>query len=55
MKYKLERKDFQIWGDDIFLLPTFRVVVNDMAYIRDNFSISFHWFVFHGRLLFMRE
>lgn len=55
MKYKLYRKDFQIWKDNIYLLPTFRLVINDAVYMRRNFSISFHWLVFNGRLLFMTE
>lgn len=55
MRYRLYRKDFQIWKNDIFLLPTFRLIVNDMGYVRENLSISFHWLIFHGRLLFMTD
>lgn len=55
MKYKLNRKNFEIRENDIYLLPTFRLIVNDMGYVRRNFSISFHWLVFHGRLLFMMD
>lgn len=55
MKYKLYKKNFEAYGNDIYLLPTFRLVINDMGYIRRNISISFHWLVFHGRLLFMMD
>jgi hypothetical protein len=55
MKYKLERKDFEIWKQDIFLLPTFRIAINDVVYIQENFSIEFHFLVWHGRLLFIKD
>lgn len=53
MKYKLFRKDFEIWKQDIFLLPTFRIAINDLIYTQENLSIEFHFLVFHGRLLFL--
>ena len=52
---KLVRKDFGIWKHDIFILPTFRVYINNMLYSIKNFSIEFHWIVFHARLLFVPE
>lgn len=55
MKYKLYKKNFEIWKNDIHILPTIRLVINDRVYMRRNFSISFHWLVFNGRLLFMTE
>lgn len=55
MKYKLFRKDFEIYKNDIHLLPTIRVVVNDYMYIKKNFSIEFHFLTLHSRLLFMKE
>lgn len=55
MKYRLERKDFQIWKSNIYLLPTINISIDDMMYINRNFSIEFHWLVFHGRLLFMKQ
>lgn len=55
MKYKLERKDFQIWKDNIYLLPTINISIDDVMYINKNFSIEFHWLAFHGRLLFMKQ
>ena len=50
---KLERKDFGIWKNDIFILPTLRVYFNNLLYGYKNFSIEFHWLVFHARLLFV--
>lgn len=55
MKYKLERNDFVIYKEDIYWLPTIRTVVDNMIYVEKNFSIEFHWLVFHGRLLFIKE
>lgn len=55
MKYRLERKDFQIWKDNIYLLPTININIDDMMYINRNFSIEFHFLMFHGRLLFMKQ
>ena len=55
MKYKLFRKDFEIYKNDIHWLPTIRTVVNDMMYIKKNFSIEFHFLMLHTRLLFIKE
>lgn len=55
MKYKLFRKDFEVYKNIIHLLPTIKLVVNDLVYIKKNFSIEFHFLVFHARLLFMKE
>lgn len=55
MKYKLYKKDFEIYKNDIHWLPTIRTVIDNMIYIEKNFSIEFHWLVFHSRLLFIKE
>ena len=55
MKYKLDRKDFQIYKNDIYILPTFRLYLDNHMYVDKNFSIEFHFIVFHSRLLFMKE
>lgn len=55
MKYKLYRKNFEIYKDNIYLLPTIRLYLNDMFYMNENFSVEFHFLVFHGRLLFIKE
>ena len=54
MKYKLYRNDFEFYRNDIYILPSFRVYVNNMIYARKNFSIEFHFLIFHARLLFMK-
>lgn len=54
-KYTLCRKDFEIYKNDINLLPTIRTVINDRMYTEKNFSIEFHFLVFHARLLFVKE
>lgn len=52
---KLVRKDFCIWKNDICILPTLRVYFNNLLYGYKNYSIEFHWLVFHARLLFAPE
>ena len=47
MKYELDKVDFEIFNNDIFLLPTVRVYINDMMYIQPHFSIEFHFLIFH--------
>ncbi len=54
MKYKLGRADFAIYKNDLYILPTIRIFINDMIYVDKNFSIEFHFLVFHGRLLFIK-
>ena len=55
MKYKLYRKDFQIYKNDIYILPSIRLFIDNHMYIDKNFSVEFHFIVFHIRLLFMNE
>lgn len=52
---ELYRKDFEIWKNEIYLLPTIKVLKDNMMYCRSNFSIEFHFLVFHARLIFMRK
>lgn len=52
---KLSRKDFQIWKDDIYFLPTIEIVKNNMMYGDKNFSICLHFLVFHVRFLFLES
>lgn len=54
MKYKLHKTDFQKWNDMIYLLPTITIVTDNMIYDKKNFSVEFHFLVWHGRLLFMK-
>ena len=55
MKYELYRKDFKIYRDDIHLLPTIRIAINNPMYVQNNFSVEFYFLTFHSRLLFMQE
>ena len=51
---KLFRKNFEVWKDDIYILPTIEIRINNMMYEEKNFSIMFHWIVFHARLLWLK-
>ena len=50
---RLERKDFQIGKNHIYILPSVEVVIHDMIYCVPNVAICFHWMIFHVRLLFL--
>lgn len=54
MKYKLYRRDFEIWKHNIYVLPTFRLIIDDMIYLDKNISIEFHFLSLHARLLFLQ-
>ena len=54
MKYCLYAKEFQIYEKDFYMLPTIRLLVNNLIYIDKNFAIEFHFLMFHGRLLFLK-
>lgn len=55
MKYKLDRKDFEMWLDRITFLPTVELLINEPHLDAKNFSIVFHFLVWHGRLRFCKE
>lgn len=55
MKYKLYIKNYKIYKDDIYLLPTIRLYLNDPLYTNENFSVEFHFLGFHVRLFFIKE
>lgn len=52
---KLYRKDFQIYKDLIYILPTIILAFNEPIYTQRNFAIEGRWLVFHARLLWMAE
>ena len=54
MNYRLKSKDFGSWGNDIYILPTVRLFIDNHIYLDKNFSIEFHFLIFHARLLFMK-
>ena len=53
-KYKLYRKDFQIWKDIIHILPTIEIVIDEARYGTENIALGFHFLVFHARLLWTK-
>ena len=55
MKYKLDTINFKIYKHDIYLFPTINVYLDNMIYMNNNFSIEFHFLIFHGRMLFMKN
>lgn len=55
MKFKLFRKDFQKYENDIYILPYIRIYLNNMIYDVENFSICFGWFIWHGRFLWLAK
>lgn len=52
---KLFRKDFVMWKNEIYILPSIEIRINNMEYTEKNCSICFHWMVFHARLLFLES
>ena len=53
-KYKLYRKDFQIWKDIIHITPTLEIVIDEPRYGIANIALMFHFLVFHARLLWLK-
>lgn len=52
---KLFRKDFQIWKNEIYLLPTIKVCINNPVYAKRNLSLEVHFLVFNARLLWLED
>lgn len=50
---KLNRVDFRIWKNIIYVIPTVKIIINDLIYGDKNLSIEIHFLVFHLRILFM--
>ena len=55
MKYKLFRKDFQIWKREIAILPYITIQTDSLLYTEKNFAICFGWIVWHGRFLWLAK
>lgn len=55
MMYRLDKIDFKVYKHNIYLLPTINIYLDNMVYMNNNFLIEFHFLVFHGRLLFMKD
>ena len=54
MKYRFFRKDFDVWKTDIYLLPTVRLFLNNEIYWDKNFTIEFHFLVFHLKIMWKK-
>ena len=52
---KLIRKDFCIFKDYFYILPSIALAFNDPRYVQKTFQIEFRWLVFHARLLWVKE
>ena len=52
---KLYSKDIFVFRNWITLVPTVEIHIGDPQYKEKNFTISFHWLVFHARLLWIKE
>lgn len=52
--YWLKRKDFCIFKNEIVIIPTIRIFIDNMVYKEKNFSIEFHFLIIHARLLFYK-
>lgn len=52
---KLYKVDHEIWGHNIFLLPTVQIKTRNPVYMVRNLAIELHFLVFHVRLLFLEE
>ena len=55
VKYKLFKKNFEIWKNQMYLLPTIVIITDEMVFTRKNFSIQFHWLIWHGRLVWLED
>ena len=51
---KLKLKQFVVFKDDIYILPTIVLNINSFQYDVPNFAICFHFLIFHARLLWMK-
>lgn len=44
-------KYFEINKNDIYLIPTIRIAINEARYINNYIAVEFHFLIFHARLL----
>lgn len=52
---KFHSKDFITDKKYIHLLPSVEIVIDEYIYMCHNFSIRFHWLIFHTRLMWMED
>lgn len=51
---KVLRKDFRIYPNSFYLIPTILLSFKDFMYPMPNFAIEFHFLVFHARILWAK-
>ncbi len=49
------KSSFAVWKDNIYLIPTVQIKVNEKVYMTRNLAVEFHFAVFHARLMWMWE
>ncbi len=49
------KKSFAVYRDNIYLLPTVQIKVNEQMYMTRNLAVEFHFIVFHARLMWLWE
>jgi len=50
---KLYKINHEMWGNNIYLLPTVQFKTRNPAYKCKNFAIELHFLIFHVRFLFL--
>ena len=53
MKYKLYKKDFEMWKHTISILPYITIIINLPEWYYKSFEIRFGWILWHGRFLWL--
>ena len=49
------KKSIAVYRDNIYLLPTVQIKVNEQMYMTRNLAVEFHFAVFHARLMWLWE
>ena len=52
---KLYKVNHEVWGNNIYLLPTVQFKVRNPAYTCKNLAIELHFLIFHVRFLFLED
>lgn len=55
MKWHVIRRDFVMHTNVFYLIPTIKLIINELCYLHDNFAIEVHWLFWSARILWLRE
>ena len=55
VKMKLYKVNYEIWGNNFYLLPTVQIKCKNPVYTCRNLAIELHFLIFHARFLFLEE